>query len=49
MLGAILSISAVLMLAIGVLGDLIGVAREVSHRALVEVREMRANGHGDPG
>lgn len=47
-LGAILSISAVLMFAIGVLGDLIGVAREVSHRALVEVREMRANGHGDP-
>ncbi len=45
-LGAILSISAVLMFAIGVLGDLIGVTREISHRALVEVREMRANGHG---
>ena len=43
-LGAILSISAVLMFAIGVLGDLIGVTREISHRALVEVREMRANG-----
>ena len=41
-LGAILSISAVLMFAIGVLGDLIGVAREVSHRTLVEVRGMRA-------
>ena len=40
-LGAILSISAVLMFAIGVLGDLIGVAREVAHRTLVEVREMR--------
>lgn len=48
-LGAILSISAVLMFAIGVLGDLIGVAREVSHRTLVEVREMRANGHSDRG
>ena len=45
-LGAILSISAVLMLAIGVLGDLIGVAREVSHRALVEVRGMRAPENG---
>lgn len=46
-LGAILSISAVLMFAIGVLGDLIGVAREVGHRVLVEVREMQAgeNGH----
>ena len=42
MLGAILSISAVLMFAIGVLGDMIGFAREVSHRTLVEVREMRA-------
>ncbi len=42
-LGAILSISAVLMLAIGVLGDMIGAAREVSHRALVEVRTMQAN------
>ena len=42
MLGAILSISAVLMLAIGVLGDMIGFAREVSHRTLVEVREMRS-------
>lgn len=39
-LGAILSISAVLMLAIGVLGDLIGVAREISHRALVELRQL---------
>ncbi len=42
-LGAILSISAVLMLAIGVLGDMIGAAREVSHRTLVEVRELRAD------
>ena len=42
MLGAILSISAVLMFAIGVLGDMIGFAREVSHRTLVEVRELRA-------
>ena len=41
-LGAILSISSLLMLAIGVLGDMIGAAREVSHRALVEVREIRA-------
>ncbi len=41
-LGAILSISAVLMFAIGFLGDLIGAAREVSHRTLVEVRELRA-------
>lgn len=40
MLGAILSISAVLMFAIGVLGDMIGFAREVSHRTLVEVRQM---------
>jgi len=40
MLGAILSISAVLMFAIGVLGDLIGFAREVSHRTLVEVRQL---------
>jgi len=45
-LGAILSISAVLMFAIGVLGDLIGVAREVSHRTLVEVRGMRSGGQG---
>lgn len=45
-LGAILSISAVLMFAIGVLGDLIGVAREVSHRTLVEVRGMRSEGSG---
>jgi glycosyltransferase involved in cell wall biosynthesis len=44
-LGAILSISAMLMLAIGVLGDMIGFAREVSHRTLVEVRGMRL--HGD--
>ena len=42
LLGAILSISAVLMFAIGVLGDMIGFAREVSHRTLVEVRELRA-------
>jgi glycosyltransferase involved in cell wall biosynthesis len=42
MLGAILSISSVLMFAIGVLGDLIGVAREVSHRTLVEVRQLQA-------
>jgi len=42
MLGSILSISAVLMFAIGVLGDLIGFAREISHRTLVEVRELRA-------
>ena len=42
MLGAILSISAVLMFAIGVLGDLIGFAREVSHRTLVEVRQLHA-------
>ena len=45
-LGAILSISAVLMFAIGVLGDLIGVAREVSHRTLVEVRGMRVGENG---
>ena len=46
-LGAILSISAVMMFAIGVLGDLIGFAREVGHRTLVEVRGLRAgeNGH----
>jgi len=37
-LGAILSISSLLMLAIGVLGDMIGSAREVSHRTLVEIR-----------
>ena len=43
MLGAILSISAVLMFAIGILGDMIGFAREVSHRTLVEVREYRAS------
>ncbi len=40
-LGAILSISAVLMFAIGMLGDLIAVSREVAHRALVEVRGLR--------
>jgi glycosyltransferase involved in cell wall biosynthesis len=40
-LGAILAITAVIMLAIGVLGDLIALAREVSHRTLVEVREFR--------
>ena len=45
-LGAILAISAVLMFAIGVLGDLIGVARAVSHRTLVEVRGMRAGENG---
>ena len=45
-LGAILSISAVLMLAIGVLGDMIGAAREVSHRALSELRTMRAERGG---
>lgn len=44
MLGAILSISAVLMFAIGVLGDMIGFTREISHRTLVEVRDMRAPG-----
>lgn len=43
-LGAILSIAALLMFAIGVLGDLIGVAREMSHRTLVEVRESRFTG-----
>jgi glycosyltransferase involved in cell wall biosynthesis len=37
-LGAMLAISSLLMLAIGVLGDLIGTAREVSHRTLVETR-----------
>ena len=41
LLGTILSISALLMLAIGVLGDMIGFAREVSHRTLVAVRELR--------
>ena len=40
-LGAILAISAVLMFAIGVLGDLIGVAREIAHRTLTEVRDLR--------
>lgn len=40
-LGAILSISSVLMFAIGMLGDLIGASREVSHRALVELRDLR--------
>jgi len=44
MLGAILSIAALLMFAIGVLGDMIGFAREVGHRTLVEVRELRAGG-----
>jgi glycosyltransferase involved in cell wall biosynthesis len=37
-LGAVLSISSLLMFAIGVLGDLIGTTREISHQALVEVR-----------
>jgi glycosyltransferase involved in cell wall biosynthesis len=46
MLGSILAISAVNIFAIGVLGDLIGVAREISHRTLVEVRELRADGNG---
>ena len=40
-LGAILSLSAVLMFAIGVLGHLIGVAREIAHRTLTEVRDLR--------
>ncbi len=38
-LGAILLITSVLMLAIGVLGDMIGATREVSHRTLVEIRQ----------
>lgn len=46
-LGAILAISAVLMFAIGVLGDLIGVAREVAHRTLTEVRDLRLAPHDD--
>jgi glycosyltransferase involved in cell wall biosynthesis len=41
-LGAILSISSLLMLAIGVLGDLIGTVREISHRTLVELRRVAA-------
>jgi glycosyltransferase involved in cell wall biosynthesis len=41
-LGAILSIASLLMFAIGVLGDMIGFAREVSHRTLVEIRELNA-------
>lgn len=45
-LGAILSLSAVLMFAIGVLGHLIGVAREIAHRTLAEVRDLR---YGSPG
>jgi len=45
-LGAVLAISGVLMFAIGVLGDMIAFAREVSHRALVEVRGLRADGQG---
>jgi len=40
-LGAILAISSLLMFAIGFLGDLIGVAREMSHRTLVEVRDAQ--------
>jgi glycosyltransferase involved in cell wall biosynthesis len=40
-LGAILSISSLLMFAIGFLGDLIGVTRELSHRTLVEIRTAR--------
>jgi glycosyltransferase involved in cell wall biosynthesis len=47
-LGAMLSISSLLMLAIAVLGDMIGFAREVSHRTLVEVREMRAQPEQGP-
>jgi len=46
-LGAILSISALLMLAIGVLGDMIGAAREVSHRTLVAVRELQLRSGGE--
>ena len=42
MLGTIFSISAVLMFGIGALGDMIGFAREVNHRTLVEVRALRA-------
>jgi len=48
-LGAILSIAALLMFAIGVLGDLIGFAREVGHRTLVEVRGLSADGRPAPG
>lgn len=47
-LGAILSISSVLMFAIGMLGDLIGVAREMSHRTLVEVRAIRSPQEAPP-
>jgi len=45
-LGTTLSVSAVLMVAMGVLGDLIGGAREVSHRTLVELRELRLRSEG---
>jgi glycosyltransferase involved in cell wall biosynthesis len=45
-LGAILSISSVLMLAIGVLGDMIGTTREISHRVLVEVRGQQLSSGG---
>ena len=41
-LGTTLSISSVLMLAIAVLGDMVGAAREISHRTLVEVRAMQS-------
>jgi glycosyltransferase involved in cell wall biosynthesis len=44
-LGAILSLSSLLMLAIGVLGDMIGFAREMSHRTLVEVRALSLNSY----
>jgi hypothetical protein len=45
-LGAILSISSLLMLAIAVLGDMIGATREISHRALVELRGLRSGSQG---
>jgi glycosyltransferase involved in cell wall biosynthesis len=45
-LGAMLSVSSVLVLAIGVLGDMIGVAREISHRTLVEMRSMQSERDG---
>jgi glycosyltransferase involved in cell wall biosynthesis len=48
-LGAILSLAALLMFAIGVLGDMIGFAREVSHRTLVEVRALSAGASPAPG
>lgn len=45
-LGAILTVASLLMFAIGILGDLIGVARELSHRTLVEIRSTRSSGDG---